>query len=129
MDKVYDDTNTAVVYKPRDSEQLLSTGKVNIDGEEIRILILKTTLPDGKIIRDVYSKDGSLFENQDNGNNNPLFSGPFKHLRLAFWLKKNEKYGSFLSGVVEPPRDAPKKEEPPKQNNDSKDDLDDDIPF
>lgn len=126
MDKVYDDTNTAVVYKPRESEQLLSTGKVNIDGEETRILILKTTLPDGTVIRDVYTKDGTLFENEDNGNNNPLFSGPFKHLRLAFWLKKNEKYGSFLSGVVEPPRDAPKKQEPQAQ---SKAVIDDDIPF
>ena len=126
MDKVYDDTNTAVVYKPRESEQLLSTGRVNIDGEETKILILKTTLPDGTVIRDVYTKDGTLFENEDNGNNNPLFSGPFKHLRLAFWLKKNEKYGSFLSGVVEPPRDAPKKQEPPAE---SKAVVDDDIPF
>lgn len=126
MDKVYDDTNTAVVYKPRESEQLLSTGKVNIDGEETRILILKTTLPDGTVIRDVYTKDGTLSQNEDNGNNNPLFSGPFKHLRLAFWLKKNERYGNFLSGVVEPQRDAPNKQEPPEQN---KAVVDDDIPF
>ena len=126
MDKVYDDTNTAVVYNPRESEQLLSTGKVNIDGEETRILILKTTLPDGTVIRDVYTKDGTLFQNEDNGNNNPLFSGPFKHLRLAFWLKKNERYGNFLSGVVEPQRDAPNKQEPPEQN---KAVVDDDIPF
>lgn len=129
MDGQYDNTNTAVAYNPRDNETLLSTGKVNNNGNEERIVILKSTLPDGRVIRDVYEKVGTLFQNENAGDNKPLFSGPFKERRIAFWLKQNDQYGPFLSGKIEDkydPNATPSYTPQPEQKKVS---IDDSIPF
>ena len=131
MDGQYDNTNSAVAYNPRDNETLLSTGKVNNNGNEERIVILKSALPDGRVIRDVYEKVGTLFQNDKAGENMPLFSGPFKERRIAVWLKQNDQYGPFLSGKIEDKYDpnAVQSDIPAEPTEQKKVLVDDDIPF
>ena len=51
----YDNTDRGSFFKPRADESLLVQGKLNSEGSEYRIAIVKASLPDGGTARDVLS--------------------------------------------------------------------------
>ena len=73
----YDNTDRGSFFKPRADESLLVQGKLDSQGTEYRIAVVKASLPDGGTARDVYVKVGTMYENDKSLNEKaPDFSGP-----------------------------------------------------
>ncbi len=87
----YDNTDRGSFFKPRADESLLVQGKLNSNGDEHRIVVIKASLPDGGTARDVYVKVGTMYENDKSQNEkSPDFSGPVQlpnqeKRRIACW--------------------------------------------
>ena len=64
----YDNTDRGSFFKPRADESLLVQGKLNSEGSEYRVAIVKASLPDGGTARDVYVKVGTMYENDKSLN-------------------------------------------------------------
>ena len=103
----YDNTDRGSFFKPRADESLLVQGKLDSNGTEYRIVVVKASLPDGGTARDVYTKIGTMYENDKSQNEkSPDFSGPITlpngdQRRIACW-KTVSKDGQtkFLSARV-----------------------------
>ena len=103
----YDNTDRGSLFKPRADESLLVQGKLNSDGDEFRLVVIKASLPDGGTARDVYQKVGTMYENDKSLNEkSPDFSGPITlqgqdKRRIAAW-KTVSKDGNtkFLSARI-----------------------------
>ena len=103
----YDTTDRGSFFKPRADESLPVQGKLDSNGTEHRIVIVKATFPDGGIARDVYTKVGTMYENDKSQNEkSPDFSGPVtlpnqERRRIACW-KTVSKDGQtkFLSARI-----------------------------
>ena len=94
-------------FKPRADESLLVQGKLNSNGDEHRIVIIKASLPDGGTARDVYAKIGTMYENDKSQNEkSPDFSGPVQlpnqeKRRIACWKTvSNDGNTKFLSARI-----------------------------
>ena len=103
MTMEYDNTDRGSRFKPRADESLLVQGKMDSNRNEYRIVIIKSSLPDGKIARDVYQKVGTMYENEKTNEKAPDVSGPVQFngqekRRIAAW-KTVSKDGAtkFLS--------------------------------
>ena len=103
----YDTTDRGSFFKPRADESLLVQGKLNSNGDEHRIVIIKASLPDGGTARDVYAKIGTMYENDKSQNEkSPDFSGPVQlpnqeKRRIACWKTvSNDGNTKFLSARI-----------------------------
>ena len=103
----YDNTDRGSFFKPRADESLLVQGKLNSNGDEHRIVIIKASLPDGGTARDVYAKIGTMYENDKSQNEkSPDFSGPVQlpnqeKRRIACWKTvSNDGNTKFLSARI-----------------------------
>ena len=103
----YDNTDRGSFFKPRADESLLVQGKLNSNGNEYRMVVIKASLPDGGNARDLYVKVGTLFENDKSLNEkSPDFSGPIElpnqeKRRLACWKTvSNDGNTKFLSARI-----------------------------
>lgn len=109
----YDDTNRGAAFKPFDSQQLILQGKVNIEGNEEQIVLVKNQTKAGATIIEVYQKAGVLFSNDKKGNDAaPDYTGPIKKLgwladkRAAAWKKISQSGAAFLSINVTDPQEG-----------------------
>jgi uncharacterized protein (DUF736 family) len=95
----YDNNNKGAAFAPFDTQKLILQGKVNSDGIDHKVTLIKDQTRDGKTIIEVYEKIGTLFENDKKGNENaPDYTGPFNEFkRLAAWrrMKDNKPYMTF----------------------------------
>jgi len=130
----YDNTDRGSFFKPRADESLLVQGKLNSNGDEHRIVIIKASLPDGGTARDVYVKIGTMYENDKSQNEkSPDFSGPVQlpnqeKRRIACWRTVSKDGDTkFLSARIgdRTPRVG---EETVTINNDDTEVIDE-IPF
>ena len=103
----YDNTDRGSFFKPRADESLLVQGKLNSNGDEHRIVVIKASLPDGGTARDVYVKVGTMYENDKSLNEkSPDFSGPVQlpnqeKRRIACWnTVSNDGNTKFLSARI-----------------------------
>jgi hypothetical protein len=98
-DQTYDDTNRGAAFTPFPTQSLILKGKVNVDGVDKKVLLVKDTTKDGKNIVEMYEKIGVLFENDKKGNDSaPDYSGPMGDTkRIAGWkkMKDDRPYMSF----------------------------------
>ena len=98
-DQTYDDTNRGAAFTPFPTQSLILQGKVNVDGIDKKVLLVKDTTKDGKNIVEMYEKIGVLFENDKKGNDSaPDYSGPMGDTkRIAGWkkMKDDRPYMSF----------------------------------
>ena len=99
-DQTYDDTNRGAAFTPFPTQSLILQGKINVDGTEKKVLLVKDTTKDGKSIVEMYEKIGVLFENDKKGNEKaPDYSGPLMGdlKRIAGWkkMKDDRPYMSF----------------------------------
>ena len=120
----YDNTNSGAVFKPFETMKLILQGKVNIEGNDRKIvLVADKTKSDKKIIEE-YQKVGVLFE-EDKGDNEkrPDYSGPLedyatnKDMRIAAWKRQSDGGNKYMSLSIS--------EKQSKGGND----LNDKIPF
>ena len=119
----YDDNNKGAAFKPFDTQRLILQGKLNDQGKDIKVVLVKEQTKDGKNIIEVYEKVGVLFENDKKGNEAaPDYTGPLGMVRrIAAWKRmKDDK--PFMTFSV-----SDKGKPQPAQENNSL--QDDGIPF
>jgi hypothetical protein len=98
----YDNTNKGAAFPPFATQQMILQGKVNIDGTDTNVVLVKDETKSGKTIISVYQKVGVLFANDKGKEGQPDYTGSVElryvasEKRLAAWKKMgNEK--PFLS--------------------------------
>ena len=96
----YDNNNTGVVFDKKSAQKLVGTGTLTEDGKSKRICMVEDVMQDGQTIRDIYVNIGRLWENNNDNQNAPQFTGLCKtsngEKRLAAWVKETEK-GKLIS--------------------------------
>jgi len=126
----YDNTNSGVTFPPYEDQHFVLQGKVDVEGSEERIVVVKERMSrDGEPTLVLYQRCGVLFSNDKKGNDKaPDYSGPLDmhpNHRIAAW--RGEKDGTnYLSLKVSekqnPDAAAPDTSTPVKQ-------MEDEIPF
>jgi len=120
----YDNTDSGAVFPPRDNHQMILSGKANNNGHDSQVIVTKSTLPDGRVIMDIYEKTGTLFPNDKKGDNAkaPDFTGPVGTRRVAAWRKSKDNMNYMsLSFSDKMEGNAP--------NGQQQQPIDDSIPF
>jgi uncharacterized protein (DUF736 family) len=97
MTQQYDDTDRGAAFPPRDNQSMILTGPINDNGDESRVAVVKSSLPDGRTIFDLYQKVGTLFDNESDKPNAPNFTGPWKSRRVAAWAQKKDDGSKYMS--------------------------------
>ena len=120
----YDNTNRGAAFKPFDTQSMILQGKVNDDGIDRKIVLVKDQTRDGKTIIEVFEKIGVLFENDKKGNDKaPDYSGPFNEFkRIAGWKKMKDGKPYMTFNISE-------QQQQQQQQRPVSVDLNDDIPF
>lgn len=92
MSQAYDKTDSGAVFPPRDNHKMILSGKANNDGDDAQMVVTMSILPDGRKIMDVYQKVGTLFPNENKGENAnaPDYTGPIGNRRIAAWKKTKD---------------------------------------
>jgi len=99
----FDNNNRGAAFKPFDQQQMILQGKINTNGQDANVVLVKTSTKAGKTLIEVYEKRGVLFENDKQGNpSKPDYTGPWLEdtqtpMRLAAWRKDKDgkPYMSF----------------------------------
>lgn len=102
----YDNTNSGIIFQPHQDQELSGQGKLNIEGREVRIIMVYEKLGrDKPPVQVLYQRLGPLFPNDKKGNDKaPDLSGPlddFPNHRLAAWRgeKDGRKYMSLKASL------------------------------
>jgi hypothetical protein len=101
----HDNTNRGAAFKPFPQQQMILQGKINTNGQDANIVLVKTSTKAGKPLIEVYEKRGVLFENNKEGNEGrPDYTGPWQEdaptpMRLAAW-RKNKDGNPYMSMEV-----------------------------
>jgi len=115
-----DNTNRGVIFAPAPNDtSLVGTGKINVDGDEQRYVLLRHPVQkDGDPQLVVYMRVGVLWDNSgkpDRHEKAPKYSGDFLgDKRLSGWPGKSESGVNYISLAVEEKRQrdgAPAKQE------------------
>lgn len=94
----YDDSNRGAAFTPFPTQRLILQGKINVDGNDMKIVNIMDETRDGKQIIEVYQKVGVLFQNMSDKEAAPDYTGPlFENKRIAAWkrMKDDKPYMSF----------------------------------
>ena len=135
MAEEYDNKNSGAVFQPFPNNDFILEGKLDIEGSEHKIVMIRSMTKAGRVIIKCYTELCALFENDNALSASPDYTGncherfeinPGTKLRLAAWKKQHSGNKNYLSLQVSEnkrPADQPStKEEPAKI-------LDDEIPF
>lgn len=127
----YDETNSGVLFQPYPDQSLRGQGKLNIEGKEVRIIMVKEKMSrDGKPQNVVYQRLGVLFDNSEGVKKNekaPNMNGPiddYPHLRMAGWIGQKDGRHYVSLKVSEKDRDGGAQQPAPPAAM-----PDDEIPF
>lgn len=100
----YDNTNRGAAFKPFDTQKMILQGKINIEGNDRKTVLVADTTKGGTQLIEVYQKLGVFFVNDKKGNEQaPDYSGPIEEyvakakLKMAGWKKQSEAGANFLS--------------------------------
>ena len=95
----YDNTDKGAAFPPFETQRLILQGKINDNSREMKVVLVADQTRDGKKLIEVYEKVGTLFENDQKGNENaPNYTCPlFLFRRLAAWrrMKEGKPYMTF----------------------------------
>lgn len=120
----YDNTNKGAAFKPFETQSLILQGKLNDQGKDMKVVLVKDKTRSDKNIIEVFEKIGVLFENDKRGNENaPDYTGPVNEFRrLAAWRKSKDNQPYMTMAVSE-------QQNSEQQNGGADINLKDDIPF
>ena len=136
-----DDTNSGILYKNSDDWQIIQQGKLNLDGEDHRIIGVKRMNKDGQPIVELYRAIGTLKANNDKqGEKSPDAKGVVKKvidkgaLTISAWKETSEKGNAYTSLKCREFSNEYNQDPKPAKELDSErdvlgEDLDDEIPF
>lgn len=131
----HDNTNRAAAFPFRDNQIPILQGRVNIDGDDSYVTLVKTETKKGTPIIEVYQRVGTLWPKKDDHSEKaPDWSGPIgDDHRLGMWSR--EKNGMrYLSGLVssndrQDSRPSSGGNYANKDDVDAMADIDDEVPF
>jgi hypothetical protein len=125
----YDNTNRGAGFAPRPEQNMILTGKLNLRGDDMNVVLVKDTDHKGQPIIGVFKRVGVLFANdKKNGDNDPDYSGPIEDMRLAAWKNTSKEGHNFLSmkaSEKQQQSDAPQ----PQPQTATAEAIDDVVPF
>ena len=142
--KTYDNTNSGVLWSiPKDNENkpemsLIQQGKLNINGNEMRIVGIKRLNKDGQEMVGLYREIGTIKENAKKFSdkdpdakgvvNNIVDDGGFT---CSAWKSVSEKNNHYVSLKIRAFDERPEQQETQESEDKEIDtsNLDDDIPF
>ena len=120
----YDNTNRGAVFPPFAQQQMILQGKLNHDGADLGIVLVRDETKNGKVIIGVYQKVGVLFQNEKTSENQPDYTGTLERgipdKRLAAWKKLKDGKPYMTLSVSE-------RQQGSEVQPDTK--IDDSIPF
>lgn len=122
----YDNTNRGAAFPPFDTQQMILQGKINMEGEDSNVVLVRDQTRSGKTIIGVYQRVGTLFQNEKQSENQPDYTGPVElrmfnaEKRIAAWKKSKDGKPYLTMSVSD-------KSEQQQQQNDGL--ADDGIPF
>lgn len=127
MSEEHDRTNQGVLFEPHEDQRFVGQGRLDIEGAENRIVLIKEKLSrDGKPQLVLYQRIGVLFSNDKKGNEKaPDYTGPvdaMPDIRVAAWSGKTDR-GRYLS------LKASRRERQEEQEQVASAYPDDEIPF
>lgn len=129
MTQQYDETDSGAAFPPKDNTKLILTGPINDNGNDTRIAVVKSTLPDGRQIFDLFEKVGTLFDNEAENPKAPNYTGPWGNRRIAAWAKESDNGQRYMSMKISDKRDQMAVSEAPMPANSQVSEPVDDIPF
>jgi uncharacterized protein (DUF736 family) len=141
-----DNTNSGILYKNTDDWQIIQQGKLNLDGEDHRIIGVKRKNKDGEPMVELYRAIGTLKANADKqGEKSPDAKGVVNKvmdqgaMTISAWKETSEAGNSYTSLKT---REFTSHDQNSNQNDQStinndpnseknvlSEDLDDEIPF
>jgi len=138
--KKYDETNKGVLFNITEEWKLTQQGKLNMQGDEIRIIGVKRPNKDGQPIIELYRAIGTLKQHEKENENKPDAKGVvniIKHdgaMSISAWKEVSNAGNHYISLKVRKFDDgnSNEKQDEELQNNDKDsniDDISDDIPF
>ena len=99
-----DNTNSGIMYKNTDDWQIVQQGKLNLDGEEHRIIGVKRKNKDGQPMIEIYRAMGTLKANADKqGDKSPDAKGVVNKIMdqgamtISAWKETSEAGNAYIS--------------------------------
>jgi len=101
----YDNSNSGALFQNNEGWTIIQQGKINIEGEDKRIIGVKRNNKEGQPIVELYTSIGTLKQNADKreDSNDPDAKGVIEHLkpsgakRISAWKKTSNAGNSFTS--------------------------------
>ena len=136
-----DDTNSGILFNNSDDWKIIQQGKLNIDGEDHRIIGVKRLNKEGKPIIELYRAIGTLKANDDKqSEKSPDAKGVVNKITdlgamtISAWKEKSEKGNAYTSLKLrefsnEYNQDTQQTTTETDTNANNPEDLNDDIPF
>lgn len=123
----YDNSNRGAAFPPFDTQQMILQGKLNMEGIDNNIVLVRDQTKSGKTVIGVYQRIGTLFQNEKSSENQPDYTGPVElrmfnaEKRLAAWKKMKDNRPYLTMSLSE------KQERSQESSNAGL--VNDDIPF
>ena len=99
-----DNTNSGILYKNSDNWQIIQQGKLNIDGDEQRIIGVSRKNKDGQPMVELYRAIGTLKKNQDKqSDKSPNAKGVVNKIKdtgamtISAWKETSEAGNQYTS--------------------------------
>lgn len=129
----YDNTNRGSLFDLRDHHEVIRQGKLNIDGNEHRVIAVKRNNKDGQPIVELYRSIGTIKKNDNKtSDKHPDSKGMVEKItvesvkQIAAWRKTSKNGNDYTSLSVS---DLRPRDDVPQVNEQASGDLDDEIPF
>ena len=147
MSEEYDNTNNGAVFEPFPNNDFILEGKLDIEGAEHKLVVIRSTTKGGKVMLKCYTELCAMFENDNMNENAPNYTGNLHErfeiksgtkLRMAAWKKQHSGNKNYLSLQVSENQKQNEDLHPPvghsinqtqESLSPSKDPLEDEIPF
>ena len=138
MVEQYDNTNSGACFKPYNQEdRLILSGKININGEEHRVVCINEETKTGTKVVQMYTKLCTLWNNDKTNDNQPDKSGPLEEkfnkatpLKISAWRRKDKNGNDYLSlSISEKMQKRTEFDGAYQHMEEKKTPIDDDIPF
>ena len=101
--KQYDETNRGVLFNIKEDWSLIQQGKLNINGDQLRVIGIKRLNKDGQEIVELYRAMGTLKKADQNSEKDPYAKGVVNALVdkgamiISGWKEQSERGNKYIS--------------------------------
>ena len=75
MAEEYDNKNNGAVFQPFPNNDFILEGKLDIDGSEHKLVVIRSTTKGGKVMLKCYTELCAMFENDNLKSGSPDYTG------------------------------------------------------